>query len=112
MIGEQHLGRNGEKGGIGMVPKTMPLTALKSWFQCGFRELLRVWALWKLVAQKIGNFQARLLMLLFYCVILAPFGVGVKLFADPLRLKHQHLSHWGSKARSTAALLDGARRQF
>ena len=47
----------------------------------------RIWEGWKVVARKIGNFQARVLLTVLYGVIVLPFGVIVRCFADPLRIK-------------------------
>jgi hypothetical protein len=47
------------------------------------------WAAWKRLAHKIGNFQARVLLTLLYAIILLPFGLIVRLFSDPLRIKHR-----------------------
>jgi hypothetical protein len=52
------------------------------------------------------------LLTVFYCLILAPFGLGVRLFADPLRLRRQHHSHWLGKERQTTTSWEQARRQF
>ena len=49
--------------------------------------LKRVWQAWKNIAHKIGNFQARILLTLFYAVLVFPFGIVVRLFSDPLRIK-------------------------
>jgi len=38
--------------------------------------LKRLWQGWKRVGKKIGDFQARLLLTIFYFVILAPFEIG------------------------------------
>jgi hypothetical protein len=57
--------------------------------------LKRAWQAWKEFAHKIGNFQARVLLTFFYG-ILAPFGLGTRLFSDPLRIKRlptQWLDH-------------------
>jgi len=35
----------------------------------------------------IGNFQARVILTLIYAIIALPFGLAVRLFADPLRIK-------------------------
>jgi len=39
------------------------------------------------IAEAIGNFMNRLILSLFYFVIVLPFGLGVRLFSDPLRIK-------------------------
>jgi len=46
----------------------------------------RAWERWKIIAHKIGNFQARLLLVIFYFVVVPPFALIVKLFKDPLTL--------------------------
>jgi len=74
--------------------------------------LRRLWQRWKIVAHKIGTFQSRVLLTVFYCLILAPFGIGVKLLSDPLRLKGQSGSNWLEQGKKTAARLEAARRQF
>lgn len=73
--------------------------------------LSQLWERWKVIAQKIGNFQSRVLLNIFYFLILTPFGLGVKLFSDPLRLKLQNRTHWiGKETRATS--WEHARRQF
>jgi hypothetical protein len=50
-------------------------------------KLLRsAWHAWKRFGKKVGDFQARLLLSVFYFVILAPFGLGMRA-ADPLGLR-------------------------
>jgi hypothetical protein len=74
--------------------------------------LRRLWVGWKSIAHKIGTFQSRVLLTGFYFLILAPFGLGVRLLSDPLRLKRQHHSHWLGKENATADSREHARRQF
>jgi hypothetical protein len=38
-------------------------------------------------AKKLGNFQARVVLVILYAVFVLPFGVLARLFADPLRIK-------------------------
>jgi hypothetical protein len=49
----------------------------------------RIWQGWKRIAHKIGNFQARVLLTIFYAVLVFPFGVAARLFSDPLRIKNR-----------------------
>jgi len=49
--------------------------------------LRRIWQGWTRLARKIGNFQARILLTIFYAIMVLPFGAFVRLFADPLRIK-------------------------
>ena len=73
--------------------------------------LRRLWQGWKRIAHKIGDFQARVLLTIFYFVIVAPFGLAVRAFADPLSLRPTTPRGW--RARTTAtATLEQARRQF
>ncbi len=72
--------------------------------------LRRLWEGWKRVGRKIGDFQARVLLTLFYFVILAPFALGVRLLADPLGLKRP--AGWLPVAPSKDTPLARAGRQF
>lgn len=49
--------------------------------------LTRAWHAWKIVAHRIGTFQARVILTVFYGVLVLPFGLAVRWFADPLRIK-------------------------
>jgi len=71
----------------------------------------RFWQRWKAFAHVIGNFQARLLLSLFYFLLLSPFGLGVKLFSDPLRVKKRTLPHWISRRVENNEPWEKARRQ-
>ncbi|MBN1937814.1 MAG: hypothetical protein JW934_24360 [Anaerolineae bacterium] len=60
----------------------------------------------------MGNFQGRVLLAFFYFGIVTPFGLLVRLFADPLHLKsRKKLSFWLDRAQPTADL-DQMRSQF
>ncbi len=70
----------------------------------------RVWAGWSRLMHTIGNFQARVLLSLLYAIVVLPFGLAVRLFADPLRMKHRP-SHWLENSEQAATNLEWARRQ-
>jgi len=53
----------------------------------GGRRLGDAWIRWTRLAHVIGNFQARVLLTLFYFVIVPPFAVIVRLLKDPLALR-------------------------
>jgi Saxitoxin biosynthesis operon protein SxtJ len=74
--------------------------------------LRRLWEQWKVVAHVIGNVQSRLLLCLFYFLVLAPFALGVRLFADPLRLQKPSRSAWLPKPTERLDRWAKARRQF
>ena len=71
--------------------------------------LRRLWEGWKRVGRKIGDFQARVILTLFYFVILAPFALVVRFKADPLGLKRS--GGWHPVVHAGASL-ERAHRQF
>ncbi len=71
--------------------------------------LKKIWAAWKKIAQAIGNFQARVLLTVIYSVLILPFGLAVRLFSDPLRIK-QRPTAWLDCTRQPLDL-EQARRQ-
>jgi hypothetical protein len=70
----------------------------------------RLWEAWKRLARRIGDFQAHVLLTLIYAVVVLPFGVGVRLFADPLRVKRRP-AQWLDHPEELADL-NWARRQW
>ena len=54
-----------------------------------WEKLKAIWKAWTRIAHIIGNFQARVLLTILYVVLVLPFGVIVRLFADPLRIKRR-----------------------
>jgi len=75
----------------------------------GVREL---WAAWKRVARKIGDFQARVLLTIFYFVLLAPFALIVRRTSDPLALKPGTPRGWAERQSAPQYTLEMARKQF
>jgi len=71
--------------------------------------LKRLWRGWKRIAHIIGDFQARVLLTAIYAVIVLPFGVVFRLFADSLRTK-QRPKQWLDYP-DNASDVDWARRQ-
>jgi hypothetical protein len=72
----------------------------------------RLWEGWKRIARKIGDFQARALMTLFYFVILAPVAMILRWRTDPLAIKAGTPRGWTAMKASDVAPLEHARRQF
>jgi hypothetical protein len=83
-----------------------------SWSR-GLRGALeRLWQRWTPIAHAIGNFQARVLLTIFYLAIAAPFALAVKLLADPLTLKSPAgASYWVTRPERPASERS-ATRQF
>ena len=78
----------------------------------GKGALKGVWEGWKGFAREMGNYQSRILLAFFYFVVVAPFGVLVRLSGDPLRTKlSTGPSFWVTRAPASTEL-DEARRQF
>ncbi len=69
----------------------------------------RLWEAWKRLAHLVGNFQARVLLTLVYFVLVLPFGLAVRLWADPLRIKRRQVE-WLSHPNDPTDM-DWARRQ-
>ena len=61
----------------------------------------------------MGNYQSRVLMAFIYFVIVLPFGLGVTLLADPLKIKRTKAgSNWQTKEMSLKPSVEDARAQF
>ena len=73
-------------------------------------KLKELWQHWTRIAKKIGDFQARLILTLFYFIFIIPIGLIASRFADPLALKN-NAAHW-QKRESVPPRLEDARRQF
>jgi len=71
-----------------------------------------LWEGWKRFAAELGNFQGRLVLAFFYFLVVTPFGVLVRMFADPMRTRKPA----GGTAWISAAPLEDsiekARRQY
>lgn len=68
----------------------------------------RLWEGWKRVGHRIGTFNAHALLGLFYWLVVTPYGVGMRLLGDPLRMRSQHT--WINRKTRDRTLAD-ARRQ-
>ena len=72
----------------------------------------RLWEGWKRIARKIGDFNARVILTLFYFILLFPFAVLLKLFTDPLEIKKKEHIGWHNREDDTdLTVLDRAYRQ-
>jgi len=66
---------------------------------------------WKAFGQFLGNWLARAVLTIFYFTVLVPFGVGVRLLADPLHLALKPSPFWRPRATGDQNLED-VLRQF
>ncbi len=76
------------------------------------KRLAVLWEKWKVIARRIGDFQARVLLSIFYFTVLAPFAIGVTLFSDPLRIRPTGGSGWTERPVPTDDAAAQAGRQF
>ena len=74
--------------------------------------LRRTWNRWKVFATEIGNYQGRVLFAFFYFLVVTPFGIGVRLFSDPLMVKQgRGVTGWLER-NSVKHDLEAGREQF
>jgi len=74
--------------------------------------LRQLWHRWKAFGQKVANVQARILMTVFYFVVLPPFAGIVKMGSDPLALGGKADRAWRPRPAPPADRATAARRQF
>lgn len=72
----------------------------------------RLWEGWKQIAKRIGDFQARVLLVIFYFAVFCPFALVVRWVGDPLAIKPATARGWRSKVATEGAEIERARRQF
>ncbi len=71
-----------------------------------------LWSRWKGFAQTVADFQTRLILTMVYFLVLAPFGLVVSVFRDPLKVKHPpEVPQWIPRLAELPTLENG-RRQF
>lgn len=74
--------------------------------------LKNLWQSWENFSKRMGSFQSRIILSMFYFIFVSPFALAVKMFSDPLRIKHQSSkSHWLPK-KEIKNELEQYRRQF
>jgi len=74
--------------------------------------LRKSWEWWKRVARKIGDFQARIILTIFYFIILGPFALGLRMGSDPLAIKASTLRGWHPKTDGKGTPIEQATKQF
>mgnify|MGYP001596888035 CR=1 FL=1 len=73
--------------------------------------LRRMWGAWKEIGVAFGDFQARLILTLFYCGLFPIVGTAVRLFSDPLRRRRPRAGSWLRREKVDDGL-QGIKRQF
>jgi hypothetical protein len=69
----------------------------------------KIWQSWKRLGQFIGDLIARIVLTFFYFTIFAPFGIGVRILADPLDIKRTQKFSWIPRTTSDRKLSDSRR---
>ena len=69
------------------------------------------WEGWKRVGRRIGDFQARLILSLFYFLIFGPFALVVRFASDPLGIKPGVARGWTVRSEK-GVVLEQATKQF
>ena len=68
------------------------------------------WHGWKAFGQFMGDWLARVVLTVFYFTILIPFGLGVRLFSDPLQIKTAPATLWRPRDTGDQTLEDTLRQ--
>jgi hypothetical protein len=71
-----------------------------------------LWEGWKRIARKIGDFQARIILTLFYFFVVGPFALLLQWRTDPLALKPGTPRGWQPKADENDPPMMRAIKQF
>ena len=71
----------------------------------------KIWEKWKIIARKIGDFQSRLLLNVFYFLILGPVALLFQWFSDPMHLHPSTPKGWMKHDGSRERSLEEARKQ-
>lgn len=74
--------------------------------------LRRAWHLWKRFGRLIGDLIARVVLTVFYFTIFAPFGIAMRWFSDPLRLKPSHYTTFWMSREARDRTLEDAHKGF
>lgn len=70
-----------------------------------------VWSDWKVFGHFMGDWVGRVAMTLFYFTVFLPFGLGVRMFGDPLHIKTRPSELWRPRTTGDQALQE-MRRQY
>jgi hypothetical protein len=73
--------------------------------------LRKAWHAWKRFGQVMGDFIGRLVLTIFYFTLFLPFGLGTRLFGDPLAIRRSGSSQWLERTTHDQTL-DDARRLY
>ena len=72
--------------------------------------LKQLWKKWRAFGKVMGDFVARVFMTVFYFTVATPFGIGVRIFKDPLHLKSKQVGWLPREAKPDT--IEDARRLY
>lgn len=76
------------------------------------KEALRsFWEVWKRFGRFMGNIITRIVLTVLYFTIFVPFGIGARLFTDPLQIKEERDQSWNERKTGDNSL-EEIMRQF
>ena len=75
------------------------------------KVLRKIWERWKVIAEKIGTFQAKIILGLLYFLFVGPVALARRFVADPLGLRPRARSTYWNPRPPAPATLEAARRQ-
>jgi hypothetical protein len=84
----------------------------QGWRHGAAASVRNLWERWKQIARKIGDFQARALMTIFYFLIVGPTSLVLRWRSDPLAIKAETARGWRDIEEKEGEAMDRARRQF
>ena len=100
-------------GIISVIPRKSSLRILESAPKDPSQDThKRPWIAWKAFSLRLGSFQSRVWLSLFFFIFISPAAVLVRTFSDPLGIKKcSKASHWVPK-KEIGVDLEQYRRQF
>ncbi|HAJ06117.1 MAG TPA: hypothetical protein DCL76_06140 [Chloroflexi bacterium] len=69
------------------------------------------WDKWKKFGQFLGDLFARVVLTILFFTLMVPFGIGMRIFGDPFKLKENDSTYWDVYPTIDSSLFD-SRRQF
>jgi len=75
------------------------------------RGLKGLWQRWSEFSKRMGAFQSRVLLSLFFFLFVSPFALAVRIFSDPLGLKPRPEGSYWVPRKEDVAELESYRRQ-
>lgn len=71
-----------------------------------------IWEGWKKFGKFMGDQVGRVFLMLFYVTVALPFGLGVRLFGDPLKVKDKTQPVQWIERKSPESTLESGYNQF